>query len=193
MQLKVTAPEIVGLVASGKLVKAIGVCTADCDTCRWMAPETYGRANGQSAVHIQPQSPGERKRALQALLACPSYVLNPCIAKHCMLAQLRLTESHVLLQFRPIRWQLNRFEVEVAISQNHVRWFCIWQLTQLSLLKRRPWNRNRRAGSWAHHLKRFKAAARAFSGQSRQEPACLDEPCTHVWEHQPKPLLANVV
>ena len=50
----------------------IVLCSTDCDTCRWMAPETYGRANGQSAVHLQPQSPEERKRALQALLACPS-------------------------------------------------------------------------------------------------------------------------
>ncbi|KAK9826282.1 hypothetical protein WJX74_005700 [Apatococcus lobatus] len=51
----------------------------DCDTCRWMAPETYSRINQQSAVHLQPQSPEERKRALQALLACPSFSIH---AKH---------------------------------------------------------------------------------------------------------------
>ncbi|GAQ88104.1 metallo-beta-lactamase family protein [Klebsormidium nitens] len=44
----------------------------DCDTCRWMAPETFSHLNGQSAVHRQPQTPDERTRALQALLACPT-------------------------------------------------------------------------------------------------------------------------
>ncbi|MGD1907708.1 MAG: ferredoxin [Leptolyngbyaceae cyanobacterium] len=26
----------------------------DCDTCRWMAPETFSRIGDQSAVHHQP-------------------------------------------------------------------------------------------------------------------------------------------
>jgi glyoxylase-like metal-dependent hydrolase (beta-lactamase superfamily II)/ferredoxin len=44
----------------------------DCDTCRWMAPEIYSREGSQSIVHWQPQTPEERARALQALLACPT-------------------------------------------------------------------------------------------------------------------------
>lgn len=44
----------------------------DCDTCRWMAPETFGRADGQSFVHAQPATPGARARAFEALVACPT-------------------------------------------------------------------------------------------------------------------------
>jgi glyoxylase-like metal-dependent hydrolase (beta-lactamase superfamily II) len=44
----------------------------DCDACRWMAPETFDRSGDQSRVHRQPETPRERRRALQALLACPT-------------------------------------------------------------------------------------------------------------------------
>ena len=44
----------------------------DCDTCRWMAPETFHEAAGKSAVHHQPTNETERLRALQALLSCPT-------------------------------------------------------------------------------------------------------------------------
>jgi glyoxylase-like metal-dependent hydrolase (beta-lactamase superfamily II)/ferredoxin len=44
----------------------------DCDTCRWMTPEVFNRADGQSAVYHQPTNETERLRALQALLACPT-------------------------------------------------------------------------------------------------------------------------
>ncbi|MEM8640294.1 MAG: MBL fold metallo-hydrolase [Cyanobacteria bacterium P01_G01_bin.54] len=44
----------------------------DCDTCRWMAPETFSRRGELSAVHQQPRSAAERQAALQALLACPT-------------------------------------------------------------------------------------------------------------------------
>ncbi len=44
----------------------------DCDTCRWMAPETFDRLNGQSAVIHQPASETATTRALQALLSCPT-------------------------------------------------------------------------------------------------------------------------
>lgn len=44
----------------------------DCDTCRWMAPEIFSRADSQSAVHHQPVNEKERLAALQALLACPT-------------------------------------------------------------------------------------------------------------------------
>lgn len=43
----------------------------DCDTCRWMAPQVFSRADGMSAVHQQPQE-AERIAALQALLSCPT-------------------------------------------------------------------------------------------------------------------------
>jgi len=44
----------------------------DCDTCRWLAPETFFRAAGQSAVRKQPEDPEARRRALLALTACPT-------------------------------------------------------------------------------------------------------------------------
>lgn len=44
----------------------------DCDTCRQLAPETFGEAPDYSFVRRQPDSPEERRRALQALLACPT-------------------------------------------------------------------------------------------------------------------------
>lgn len=44
----------------------------DCDTCRWMAPEIFHRADSQSAVSAQPNQEQERLHALQALLACPT-------------------------------------------------------------------------------------------------------------------------
>jgi len=44
----------------------------DCDTCRWMAPETFHQAGEQSAVYHQPADPSERKKAMQALLSCPT-------------------------------------------------------------------------------------------------------------------------
>ncbi|THU62407.1 hypothetical protein C4D60_Mb01t04820 [Musa balbisiana] len=44
----------------------------DCDTCRWMAPETFTRVDGMSAVTRQPSCEEERVKALQALLSCPT-------------------------------------------------------------------------------------------------------------------------
>ncbi|MGF1604591.1 MAG: MBL fold metallo-hydrolase [Thermosynechococcaceae cyanobacterium] len=44
----------------------------DCDTCRWMTPQVFSRAGGQSAVYHQPVTEEERFQALQALLACPT-------------------------------------------------------------------------------------------------------------------------
>ena len=44
----------------------------DCDTCRWMAPETFNRQGNQSAVYHQPQEPTARLQAIQALLSCPT-------------------------------------------------------------------------------------------------------------------------
>ncbi|OLP19867.1 MBL fold metallo-hydrolase [Leptolyngbya sp. 'hensonii'] len=44
----------------------------DCDTCRWMAPDSFTRRGDQSAVYHQPENPDQRLMALQALLACPT-------------------------------------------------------------------------------------------------------------------------
>lgn len=44
----------------------------DCDTCRQLAPETFGEAADYSFVRHQPSNESERRRALQALLACPT-------------------------------------------------------------------------------------------------------------------------
>jgi len=44
----------------------------DCDTCRWMAPGVFDRAEEQSRVHHQPVGAAETLAAEQALLACPT-------------------------------------------------------------------------------------------------------------------------
>ena len=44
----------------------------DCDTCRWMAPSVFDRADGQSRVHAQPADPLGVRRANMALLSCPT-------------------------------------------------------------------------------------------------------------------------
>jgi glyoxylase-like metal-dependent hydrolase (beta-lactamase superfamily II)/ferredoxin len=44
----------------------------DCDACRQIAPSTFGEAAETSYVKAQPISSAERRRALQALLACPT-------------------------------------------------------------------------------------------------------------------------
>ena len=44
----------------------------DCDTCRQMAPEIFGDSGGLSYVLRQPETPGEKLRSLQALVACPT-------------------------------------------------------------------------------------------------------------------------
>jgi glyoxylase-like metal-dependent hydrolase (beta-lactamase superfamily II)/ferredoxin len=44
----------------------------DCDTCRWLAPDTFVRKAGQSAVGTQPADPDARHRARLAAVACPT-------------------------------------------------------------------------------------------------------------------------
>ncbi|KAL4186200.1 hypothetical protein AMTRI_Chr09g13010 [Amborella trichopoda] len=44
----------------------------DCDTCRWMAPQVFKRIDEQAAVYKQPLHGEERRKALQALLSCPT-------------------------------------------------------------------------------------------------------------------------
>jgi glyoxylase-like metal-dependent hydrolase (beta-lactamase superfamily II) len=46
----------------------------DCDTCRQIAPQVYGRLDtaGQTIVIRQPETPWERHRAAMGLVACPT-------------------------------------------------------------------------------------------------------------------------
>src|SRR5205823_754390 len=44
----------------------------DCDACRQIAPLVFGEAAETSYVKAQPVSPPERRRALHALLSCPT-------------------------------------------------------------------------------------------------------------------------
>src|SRR5262245_15736027 len=44
----------------------------DCDTCRQLAPQVYGEADGASYVRQQPADQPGRRAALQALVACPT-------------------------------------------------------------------------------------------------------------------------
>ena len=44
----------------------------DCDTCRQLAPATFGETAEFSFVQLQPRDPGERRAALRALVACPT-------------------------------------------------------------------------------------------------------------------------
>src|SRR5882724_10126712 len=44
----------------------------DCDACRQIAPAVFGAAADTSFVHTQPVAAADRRRALHALLACPT-------------------------------------------------------------------------------------------------------------------------
>lgn len=44
----------------------------DCDTCRQLAPASFRDHGGQSSVYRQPATDEETRRALMALVACPS-------------------------------------------------------------------------------------------------------------------------
>src|SRR6266849_3524748 len=44
----------------------------DCDACRQIAPETFNEDGDTSIVHHQPQNESETRRALMALVACPT-------------------------------------------------------------------------------------------------------------------------
>ena len=44
----------------------------DCDTCRQVAPATFGSAEDHAFVHKQPIGPADTKRALIALVSCPT-------------------------------------------------------------------------------------------------------------------------
>jgi len=44
----------------------------DCDTCRQLAPATFGETGDSSFVQLQPRSELERQAAYRALVACPT-------------------------------------------------------------------------------------------------------------------------
>ena len=44
----------------------------NCDTCRQLAPATFGEAREYAYVHRQPQDVAERRLAVRALLSCPT-------------------------------------------------------------------------------------------------------------------------
>src|SRR5262249_15323893 len=44
----------------------------DCDTCRQLAPATFAEAPDHAFVRRQPTTPEERRRALHALVCCPT-------------------------------------------------------------------------------------------------------------------------
>jgi glyoxylase-like metal-dependent hydrolase (beta-lactamase superfamily II)/ferredoxin len=44
----------------------------NCDTCRQLAPKTFGEADGYSMVRIQPADAREARDAVRALLCCPT-------------------------------------------------------------------------------------------------------------------------
>jgi glyoxylase-like metal-dependent hydrolase (beta-lactamase superfamily II)/ferredoxin len=44
----------------------------NCDTCRQIAPMVFGDGNGQACVKAQPDQPEEERRALMALVSCPT-------------------------------------------------------------------------------------------------------------------------
>jgi glyoxylase-like metal-dependent hydrolase (beta-lactamase superfamily II) len=44
----------------------------DCDACRQIAPKTFAEDGDYSIVHSQPQSDEETRRAMMALVACPT-------------------------------------------------------------------------------------------------------------------------
>jgi glyoxylase-like metal-dependent hydrolase (beta-lactamase superfamily II)/ferredoxin len=44
----------------------------DCDTCRQIAPRTFGETDQYSFVQLQPRDASETRAALRALVACPT-------------------------------------------------------------------------------------------------------------------------
>ncbi len=44
----------------------------DCDTCRQLAPATFGETGEFSFVQVQPRDTGEERAAYRALVACPT-------------------------------------------------------------------------------------------------------------------------
>ena len=75
----------------------------DCDTCRWMAPDTFDRAKGQSFVFRQPGDEEAWVEAESAALACPT-------------GSIRSLESRPKEERKRVR---DRFPVEVVPDVYH--------------------------------------------------------------------------
>ena len=45
----------------------------NCDTCRWMAPDSFTQVGSKSSVTAQPETREQRIKAIQATLSCPTY------------------------------------------------------------------------------------------------------------------------
>lgn len=59
----------------------------DCGTCRMLAPASFAEATDSSYVYAQPQAPDDERKALRALLACPTGsigTLHPNAAREVM-------------------------------------------------------------------------------------------------------------
>ena len=54
----------------------------DCDACRWIAPASFDRADGQSRVSRQPADSAGRLRAHMALIACPTASIGSLAPLH---------------------------------------------------------------------------------------------------------------
>jgi glyoxylase-like metal-dependent hydrolase (beta-lactamase superfamily II)/ferredoxin len=50
----------------------VDVTCIDCDTCRQLAPATFGETGAYAYVYAQPQTVDATRQALRALLACPT-------------------------------------------------------------------------------------------------------------------------
>ncbi|MEM7180387.1 MAG: MBL fold metallo-hydrolase [Spirochaetota bacterium] len=48
----------------------------DCGTCRWMAKDIFSRSGGMSNVYKQPENEMDKLRAMQALIACPTFSIG---------------------------------------------------------------------------------------------------------------------
>lgn len=48
----------------------------NCSVARWIAPATFNEKEGKSTVFHQPETEEERKRALMAMVACPTYSIG---------------------------------------------------------------------------------------------------------------------
>jgi glyoxylase-like metal-dependent hydrolase (beta-lactamase superfamily II)/ferredoxin len=58
----------------------------DCDTCRQIAPATFGETGDFSFVQMQPRSPEELRAAYRALVACPTASIGAADKSGCAAA-----------------------------------------------------------------------------------------------------------
>jgi ferredoxin len=70
----------------------------DCDTCRWMAPDTFSRVGDGSAAVRQPADREARIVAMQATLSCPTCVVaGRGILCYCSSFSCRRFGTHTML------------------------------------------------------------------------------------------------